>query len=780
MLRLVLRLVHRFRPQEGWLPFLLALTAILCAPAAFFVMAPQIDAGGLFVLTVLAAILGLRLARSRFTPAAATVVAGLLGGGLVTLVVGRLLPPFSLFWREIVYTSHWLSRSQQALAGQPWPFASVAAYVWRQLGDLGVRLWWWAQAVANSGVASDPVVFVLLASFVAWIIGCFAAWQIYRRRLALVGLLPSGVAIATITYFAGGLATFYLIVYLLCTLSLVATLHLQVQQARWQQTGIDYPGDLGMELALTAVPALVFVLLLAAFFPVFGPQQVQDAFWKVMDRPWSAVERASERLFGPISHGGHPSGPGGHGAAGTLPRAHLLGGGPELSETIVLYVATSDPAPPPREAEELPQAVAQTPRRYWRSVTYDTYTGWGWINGLLEERTALPGQLIMPEPPPGEDLVQQFERLLPGQNELYAVNSPLQVDRTVQTWWHAPGDLAQVTGAPERYTVVSRAPAPTIAAMRAASPLAPPEIADRYLALPDSIPQRVLDLAHRVAGGQETRFDQARAIETYLRAYPYTLELPDPPSDRDLVDYFLFDLQEGYCDYYASAMVVMARAVGIPARLASGYAQGTYDYDRQRWVVTEMDAHSWVEVYFDGIGWVEFEPTAGLPALDRPGGDELPAPVVPALPPRPRRWWQRVPWVLVGMGLIVLLAVAVVIWVWRPSRQRDLVAAELVRDRQARLLRWGERLGAPLRDGQTASEYGAALGQVLRGRGQGSRWLQVRRASDEAPPQVQTLADTFVRSQYSPRPVPERDAWRVHTLWTRLRRYLAWLWLARR
>ena len=87
----------------------------------------------------------------------------------------------------------------------------------------------------------------------------------------------------------------------------------------------------------------------------------------------------------------------------------------------------------------------------------------------------------------------------------------------------------------------------------------------------------MLDLAVEVVGDAETRYDGAKAIEYYLRAYTYTLDLPEPPTNRDLVDYFLFERQEGYCDYYASAMVVMARAVGIPARLASGYAQGTYD-----------------------------------------------------------------------------------------------------------------------------------------------------------------------------------------------------------
>ena len=241
------------------------------------------------------------------------------------------------------------------------------------------------------------------------------------------------------------------------------------------------------------------------------------------------------------------------------------------------------------------------------------------------------------------------------------------------------------------------------------------------------------------------------------------------------MDYFLFDLQEGYCDYYASAMVVMLRAVGVPARLASGYAQGTFDHEARRWVVTEQEGHSWVEVFFDGTGWVEFEPTTGRPALVRPGGENLARPTLPPLPPRPAGWWQRVPWGLVAIGVILLLLVAAVAWLWRP--RRTIASAELVRDRQARLLRWGARLGQPLRDGQTAREYGQTLGQKLHSRGQDSRLPQARRASAEAPAQIEHLSESFVRAQYGRQPVTDREAWQIRDLWTRLRRHLQWLWL---
>jgi transglutaminase-like putative cysteine protease len=132
------------------------------------------------------------------------------------------------------------------------------------------------------------------------------------------------------------------------------------------------------------------------------------------------------------------------------------------------------------------------------------------------------------------------------------------------------------------------------------------------------VPERVLDLASDITRGLPTPYDKAKAIEAYLRTnYPYDLEVPVPPADRDVADYFLFDLKKGYCDYFATSMVVLARASGLPARFVSGYAPGSYDAPNAQYVIRELNAHSWAEVYFPEIGWVEFEPTASLPEIER-------------------------------------------------------------------------------------------------------------------------------------------------------------------
>ena len=148
-------------------------------------------------------------------------------------------------------------------------------------------------------------------------------------------------------------------------------------------------------------------------------------------------------------------------------------------------------------------------------------------------------------------------------------------------------------------------------------------VLDRYLQLPAALPARVGDLARQVVSGAGNAYDAVVAIETHLRQYPFSLEIGAPPPGRDATDYFLFDVRQGYSDYFASSLVVMARSLGIPARLATGYIGGDWDEARQAYLVHERQGHAWPEVFFPGHGWMEFEPTPSLPLIDRPLSEEL-------------------------------------------------------------------------------------------------------------------------------------------------------------
>jgi transglutaminase-like putative cysteine protease len=137
--------------------------------------------------------------------------------------------------------------------------------------------------------------------------------------------------------------------------------------------------------------------------------------------------------------------------------------------------------------------------------------------------------------------------------------------------------------------------------------------------LPPSLPKRVRDLALRVTGKADNEYDKVRAVETFLRTgggFRYETQDVPPSRNKDFVDQFLFETKRGYCDHFSSAMVVLLRASGIPARWVKGYAPGEAVYDenihRYRITVRNRDAHSWVEVFFPGVGWLPFEPTPGF------------------------------------------------------------------------------------------------------------------------------------------------------------------------
>ncbi|MEI7772140.1 MAG: transglutaminase domain-containing protein, partial [Chloroflexales bacterium] len=163
----------------------------------------------------------------------------------------------------------------------------------------------------------------------------------------------------------------------------------------------------------------------------------------------------------------------------------------------------------------------------------------------------------------------------------------------------------------QTYTVTALLSHADVQGLRAAGTGYPGWVRERYLQLPDSVTPRTRDQAAQVVSAAEARtpYDQAIAIQDYLRALRYNEQIPGPPAGVEPVDWFLFTQREGYCDYYASSMVVMLRSLGVPARWVQGYAGGVFNAERGVYEVRENVAHSWPEVYFPEFGWERFEPT---------------------------------------------------------------------------------------------------------------------------------------------------------------------------
>lgn len=131
-----------------------------------------------------------------------------------------------------------------------------------------------------------------------------------------------------------------------------------------------------------------------------------------------------------------------------------------------------------------------------------------------------------------------------------------------------------------------------------------------YTQLPSGLPARVKNLAQQLTQEQQTDFDKVKVIETYLSRFgTYTLNPPQRPINADMVDYFLFNSKQGYCTSYATAMTVLVRSLGIPARYCEGFVMPKDKGGDGDYLVTNENAHAWCEVYFEGFGWVPFEPT---------------------------------------------------------------------------------------------------------------------------------------------------------------------------
>jgi transglutaminase-like putative cysteine protease len=527
------------------------------------------------------------------------------------------------------------------------------------------------------------------------------------------------------------------------------------------------------------------VILLAWLAPAALASRPLQPFWDKVGEPWRRLQEESSRIFRDLNYQNEPP------LIRLGARRMWFGGPVHLEDTPVADI----------EAEA---------GRYWRVLVFHEYASDGWLSndpdiiliGANEQDLAY------------DDLDLRFEmtqsvtlfRNWSAEDPLIAAAQPLRTGIQVRaavsfltdeddaeegspdtpTLVSVPNDPSalysrRVLGAGEAYQVTSSVTRVDRESLLQAGTLYPDWVVPRYLELPDSIPGRVRLLAEQLTEDLETPYEKAESIEGFLRQYTYDEEIEGPGLNQDGVDYFLFEARAGYCDYYSSAMVVMLRAIGVPARYVRGYS--VRERDEGVYHILESDGHAWPEVYFPGYGWVEFEPTGGEPLLNRSGSqgsqetDPATAPdrrqptldeLVPERglereeglmgsgPGAERSFWQRLgAWKWVGLAAIVLGAVAVVLLTTRRRRQIEglSVAARVYED----LVNWVRHLLRiePLAH-QTPNEYAGVVAQ------------QVPRSR----PSVERIAGLYVEERFGGRDVSSEeaeDAWRQTwpTLWQR-------------
>nr|WP_321169314.1 transglutaminase domain-containing protein [Halorubrum sp. 2020YC2] len=266
-----------------------------------------------------------------------------------------------------------------------------------------------------------------------------------------------------------------------------------------------------------------------------------------------------------------------------------------------------------RLSPEVRYTIESPVERNWHTGAYDTYTGDGWVR--TGERSALGGSLSGP----------------PGSSESVSVSVTAETESTAlpapwkPTTASAPDDggveldergslrLAEPLEPGEEATVESRVLDADPAELRNASTDYPTAIEDRYTQLPESTPDRIGERTEEItaAADADSPYERAAAVEAYLRSeYEYSLTVERP--EGDIADAFLFEMDAGYCVYFATTMAAMLRSQGIPTRFETGYTPGQQVGDDE-YVVRGQNAHAWVSVYVPDQGWVAFDPTPSDP-----------------------------------------------------------------------------------------------------------------------------------------------------------------------
>lgn len=528
------------------------------------------------------------------------------------------------------------------------------------------RLWEWLFSLTSGQPAVDLAAAGLAWSLLLWLIGSWSGWQLRRKRLALQALAPGGVVLALVLEYNHESISF-LVVYFACLLALTGITHYKENLNQWAQRGVDYAESIAPDSALVAVPVIMFLVGAAALTPSLSWQDWVNKIREANRRESGQV--VEEPVFETRPNVANDAAYRSDG----LPRLLLLNTPPELLEDLVMTVSVEDA---PVDPETSP------PRYYWRTVTYDLYTGGSWTSRPAQEVT-LPADTTLLDPASGYQLVRQQIELEPNQSQrVYWTGSLAQADTDIKIAWRIMppsnpdpihnGDMLGALTSAGSYNILSFIPRVSQTQLQAAGRVYPPETVDRYLYLPDSIPGRVHLLARELTNTLANPYDQALAIESYLRAIPYTLEVPPPPYGRDTVDYFLFTLQKGYCDYYASSMVVMARAVGLPARIVVGYTSGDYDATNRQYLIRKKHAHTWVEIYFPEIGWVEFEPTGNQPPISKADDSSDSQLDVDQFPEDMSLPWLQIQLqslisTLIGQTLLVLVGLIAFVVLWQTA-----------------------------------------------------------------------------------------------------------------
>jgi transglutaminase-like putative cysteine protease len=793
-------------PSEGWMTFVLLVLPVLLA--VWIVGDAQwVATPGLFGLALCGATLGLVLAKIRFRPWWLFTTGALFG--------------LVLSFYQLTSLAAGLTRLER-------------------LADVGTRLLAWWEALVSGGTSSETLAFSLFVLIISWLVGFVSSWFLFRKGSVWGALLPGGVAVvASLIDFSSRAQMFYLYLYLFSGVLLGARMFLLERRLDWERRGVEHLRPDSVVRLPDAFWLAVVIVLVTSLLPVqAGTAEPVAAAWYRISSPARAMGDEFARVLvgvqGREPDPGHVFGPTQPFEGGTTLREEptliveapfpiylrarsydvYTPAGWVTGETMLVSAAWTPERGVAADLQKL-QALEVTIRDlaplaagdplylggypvyvsvdYQLEVThpvrYDIPIDAGWLGSALaadrlpaDLQTMARGLLDLINASDGQVRPVDVATLLPQDLTVVVSETTEGVSMvTLERHMPIPPDTISVRSvdglaAGSSYRTAVYVSVATEGDLRAAGVEYPGWILDTYLQLPDALPSRVVELALELTSEAGSPYDKAVAIGDYLRTLEYSLAIETPPQGVDGVDHFLFDVQAGYCQYFASAMTVLLRACGVPSRMAVGFGPGEVVGPREPEDMIGVtpdepqagpltcivrDSHSWSEVFFPGYGWIQFEPTPVYPPIAR-GSPVLPIPggrdgaVVPPgqTGPGPAEGKDArtvgAPYVRplgIAAGLTLL---GILVWLgWR--RLFGPVSEPGVAYARIGYLATLSGLGASL--SLTPYEYGC----VLRG------------AMPEVSAEVDTVVDTNVRSHYGRRVLTGDDRLNIAEAWPRVR-----------
>ncbi len=489
----------------------------------------------------------------------------------------------------------------------------------------------------SSFSANSEMVFLFYLTFLSFFLAYFGTWLIYRARLPwLVALVYCAIMLVNLNYIKQD-RSYLVIIMLAALILLIVRIHLVNQLTLWTSEGlyIDRAWLQNITRRFIQVGALftLFILLISLLLPIVSQSTSGANFWNNLDNMWANITHGQFSLSSPGTFLQPYQAP-----ANFFGDQLSITGNVNLPAGEVLYYTASPKSQP----------------QYLEGFTYDNFDGHTWTsttsNASLQfgANTSLPIEATNSN----QQITTTVSIVKPPQGTKHYLFAPAQpVSFNVPTTLYNNGSGNGIITAwtqqnpltpGESYQAISLIPDATAQELSNVqfsqdNPNLLSNLNQFYIQTPSDLSSFpiVQNTLKQWTHGLTNVYSKMRALESHLKdptQFTYSVTNPTVPSNVDAVAWLL-QTHQGYCTYYATAMVVMARMSGIPARIVNGFSQG--NFQGNRWIVNGEDAHSWVQVYFPGYGWINFDPTPGFTAPGSPTAKQNTAPVQTQPPARP-------------------------------------------------------------------------------------------------------------------------------------------------